>query len=115
MFPNSNQVNYRSFIRLLWLLRKIKVRSLRKAYRKVFMPASSCQSNFEDRLAELVGTLSVFVLLVFFPCTNINAYQQGREIELLESPSVSCMVESIRTSFEQGRRGICKFRSWNIS
>uniref|UniRef100_M8CUS2 Acyl-(Acyl-carrier-protein)--UDP-N-acetylglucosamine O-acyltransferase n=1 Tax=Aegilops tauschii TaxID=37682 RepID=M8CUS2_AEGTA len=30
-----------------------EVRSLRKAYRKVFMPASSSQSNFEDRLAEL--------------------------------------------------------------
>ena len=56
------------------------------------MPASSSQSNFEDRLAEL-----------------------EREIELLESPSVSYMVESIRTSFDQGRRGICKFRSWNIS
>ena len=69
-----------------------EVRSLRKAYRKVFMPASSSQSNFEDRLAEL-----------------------EREIELLESPSVSYMVESIRTSFDQGRRGICKFRSWNIS
>ncbi|KAK1666821.1 hypothetical protein QYE76_054980 [Lolium multiflorum] len=69
-----------------------EVRSLRKGYRKVFMPASTCQSSFEDRLAEL-----------------------GQEIELLESPSVSSMVESIRTSFEQGRRGICKFRSWNIS
>ncbi|KAG8077766.1 hypothetical protein GUJ93_ZPchr0007g3376 [Zizania palustris] len=67
-----------------------EVRRLRKAYRKVFMPTIDSQSNFEDRLAEL-----------------------EREIELSETPPVSNMVESIRMSFNQGRRGICKFRSWN--
>ncbi|EMS46719.1 Acyl-[acyl-carrier-protein]--UDP-N-acetylglucosamine O-acyltransferase [Triticum urartu] len=37
-----------------------EVRSLRKAYRKVFMPASSSQSNFEDRLAELTAHLTLW-------------------------------------------------------
>ncbi|XP_062206721.1 probable acyl-[acyl-carrier-protein]--UDP-N-acetylglucosamine O-acyltransferase, mitochondrial isoform X3 [Phragmites australis] len=69
-----------------------EVRRLRKAYQKVFMPTSTNQSSFEDRLAEL-----------------------EREIQHSESPAVSCMVESIRMSFDQGRRGICKFRSWNSS
>ncbi|XP_022682155.1 probable acyl-[acyl-carrier-protein]--UDP-N-acetylglucosamine O-acyltransferase, mitochondrial isoform X2 [Setaria italica] len=69
-----------------------EVRRLRKAYQKVFMPTIASEISFEDRLADL-----------------------EREIELSESPAVSCMVESIRMSFDQGRRGICKFRSWNSS
>jgi UDP-N-acetylglucosamine acyltransferase len=68
-----------------------EVRSLRKAYQKVFMPTITIESSFEERLAEL-----------------------ERE-ELSKTPAVSCMVESIRMSFDQGRRGICKFRSWNSS
>ncbi|CAO2171286.1 unnamed protein product [Urochloa humidicola] len=69
-----------------------EVRRLRKAYQKVFMPTITSESSFEDRLAEL-----------------------ERETELSESPAVSCMVKSIRMSFDQGRRGICKFRRWNSS
>ncbi|CAO2178450.1 unnamed protein product [Urochloa humidicola] len=69
-----------------------EVRRLRKAYQKVFMPTITSESSFEDRLAEL-----------------------EREIEMSESPAVSCMVKSIRMSFDQGRRGICKFRRWNSS
>ncbi|WVZ69021.1 hypothetical protein U9M48_017880 [Paspalum notatum var. saurae] len=69
-----------------------EVRSLRKAYQKVFMSSITNESSFEDRLAEL-----------------------EQEIELLESPAVSRMLESIRMSFDQGRRGICKFRSWSSS
>ncbi|PUZ54997.1 hypothetical protein GQ55_5G177100 [Panicum hallii var. hallii] len=69
-----------------------EVRSLRKAYQKVFMPTITIESSFEERLAEL-----------------------ERENELSKTPAVSCMVESIRMSFDQGRRGICKFRSWNSS
>nr|CAB3478152.1 unnamed protein product [Digitaria exilis] len=69
-----------------------EVRRLRKAYQKVFMPTVTSETCFEDRLAEL-----------------------EREIELSQSPAVSCMVKSIRMSFDQGRRGICKFRSWNSS
>lgn len=65
---------------------------MRKAYQKVFMPTITIESSFEERLAEL-----------------------ERENELSETPAVSCMVESIRMSFDQGRRGICKFRSWNSS
>lgn len=66
-----------------------EVRMLRKAYQQVFMPSINSQSSFDERLAEL-----------------------EREIELSET-HVSYMVESIRMSFGQGRRGICKFRSWN--
>ncbi|KAJ1285171.1 hypothetical protein BS78_03G259700 [Paspalum vaginatum] len=69
-----------------------EVRRLRKAYQKVFMSSITNESSVEDRLAEL-----------------------EQEIELLESPAVSCMLDSIRMSFDQGRRGICKFRSWNSS
>ncbi|NP_001140771.1 Probable acyl-[acyl-carrier-protein]--UDP-N-acetylglucosamine O-acyltransferase, mitochondrial [Zea mays] len=69
-----------------------EVRRLRKAYQRVFMPTITSKSSFEDRLAEL-----------------------EQEVELSESPAVSCMVESIRMSFVQGHRGICKFRSWNSS
>ena len=47
-------------MRLLLPLHKTKVRSLKKAYRKVFMPASSCQNSFEDRLAELVSRVGHF-------------------------------------------------------
>uniref|UniRef100_A0A0D9V534 UDP N-acetylglucosamine O-acyltransferase C-terminal domain-containing protein n=1 Tax=Leersia perrieri TaxID=77586 RepID=A0A0D9V534_9ORYZ len=66
-----------------------EVRMLRKAYRKIFMPTIDSQSSFEDRLAE-----------------------SEWETELSETP-VSSMLESIRMSFGQGRRGICKYRSWN--
>ena len=45
----------------------------------------------------------------------LDPYQQERENELSATPAVSFMVESIRMSFGQGRRGICKFRSWNSS
>ncbi|XP_015693959.1 probable acyl-[acyl-carrier-protein]--UDP-N-acetylglucosamine O-acyltransferase, mitochondrial isoform X2 [Oryza brachyantha] len=38
--------------------------------------------------------------------------QEEHETALSETP-VSYMVESIRMSFGQGRRGICKFRNWN--
>nr|XP_048335435.1 probable acyl-[acyl-carrier-protein]--UDP-N-acetylglucosamine O-acyltransferase, mitochondrial isoform X2 [Ziziphus jujuba var. spinosa]XP_048335436.1 probable acyl-[acyl-carrier-protein]--UDP-N-acetylglucosamine O-acyltransferase, mitochondrial isoform X2 [Ziziphus jujuba var. spinosa] len=50
-----------------------EIRSLRAAYRKIFMPANENVRGFEERLAEV----------------------------------------SIRDSFEEKRRGICKFRQWS--
>jgi len=80
------------------------------------MPTITNKSSFEDRLAELVGILAHrFVFTSMCACLYLNPYQQEQEIELSESPAVSCMVESIRMSFVQGHRGICKFRSWNSS
>ncbi|TVU35268.1 hypothetical protein EJB05_17150 [Eragrostis curvula] len=69
-----------------------EVRGLKKAYQRVFMPSVTSGSSFEDRLVEL-----------------------EKETKLSEFPAVSYMVDSIRMSFTEGRRGICKFRSWNGS
>lgn len=89
---------------------------LRRAYQRVFMPTITNKSSFEDRLAELVRILAHHCFTSMCACISLlNLYQQEQEIELSESPAVSCMVESIRMSFVQGRRGICKFRSWNSS
>lgn len=80
------------------------------------MPTIASEISFEDRLADLVSILAHhFVGTSTCACIYLNPYHQEREIELSESPAVSCMVESIRMSFDQGRRGICKFRSWNSS
>lgn len=93
----------------------IKVRRLRKAYQRVFMPTITSKSSFEDRLAELVRILAHHRFTSICACIYLNLNQQEQEVELSESPAVSCMVESIRMSFVQGHRGICKFRSWNSS
>lgn len=80
------------------------------------MPTVTSETCFEDRLAELVNILALhFVVISMCACIYMNPHQQEREIELSQSPAVSCMVKSIRMSFDQGRRGICKFRSWNSS
>ncbi|XP_022882646.1 probable acyl-[acyl-carrier-protein]--UDP-N-acetylglucosamine O-acyltransferase, mitochondrial isoform X3 [Olea europaea var. sylvestris] len=39
--------------------------------------------------------------------------EQHKELSLV--PAVSSMVQSIRDSFAEDRRGICKFRSWSAS
>lgn len=48
---------------------QIKVRRLRKAYQKVFMPTIPNESSFEDRLAELVS-ISAHILLLP-PCVHV--------------------------------------------
>ncbi|XP_060675103.1 probable acyl-[acyl-carrier-protein]--UDP-N-acetylglucosamine O-acyltransferase, mitochondrial isoform X2 [Ziziphus jujuba] len=67
-----------------------EIRSLRAAYRKIFMPANENVRGFEERLAEV-----------------------EQHEELANDPSVCSMVQSIRDSFEEKRRGICKFRQWS--
>ncbi|KAL8464023.1 hypothetical protein ACS0TY_033816 [Phlomoides rotata] len=66
-----------------------EIKSLRAAYRKIFMPKDGNSRIIEDRLSEL-----------------------EKDEELGEVGAVCLMVQSIRDSFAEDRRGICKFRSW---
>ncbi|XP_042047620.1 probable acyl-[acyl-carrier-protein]--UDP-N-acetylglucosamine O-acyltransferase, mitochondrial isoform X1 [Salvia splendens] len=65
-----------------------EIKSLRTAYRKIFMPSEGSCHSIEDRLTEL-----------------------EKDDELGQVAAVCLMVESIRDSFAEDRRGICKFRS----
>ncbi|KAI3883203.1 hypothetical protein MKX03_017663 [Papaver bracteatum] len=69
-----------------------EITGMRRAYRKIFMPVDGKLGGIEDRLAEV---------------------EQTRELAMLDV--VRSMVESIRDSFEQDRRGICKFKHWSGS
>ncbi|XP_058067807.1 probable acyl-[acyl-carrier-protein]--UDP-N-acetylglucosamine O-acyltransferase, mitochondrial isoform X4 [Magnolia sinica] len=69
-----------------------EVKSMRRAYQKIFMPIDAQTGGIEDRLAEVV---------------------QNEELSNL--PVVHSMVQSIRDSFDKNRRGICKFRHWSGS
>ncbi|CAN1167188.1 Probable acyl-[acyl-carrier-protein]--UDP-N-acetylglucosamine O-acyltransferase, mitochondrial [Linum perenne] len=66
-----------------------EIQSLRAAYRKIFMPVSGNDMGFEERLAML----------------EIDE-------ELSKVPAVRSMIQSVRDSFGESRRGICKFRQW---
>ncbi|XP_055801033.1 probable acyl-[acyl-carrier-protein]--UDP-N-acetylglucosamine O-acyltransferase, mitochondrial isoform X4 [Solanum dulcamara] len=68
----------------------MEIKSLRAAYRKIFMPTDTSSGNIEDRLVQVHKDLGLF-------------------------PAVCSMVQSIRDSFAENRRGICKFRSWSGS
>ncbi|KAG6431709.1 hypothetical protein SASPL_109792 [Salvia splendens] len=63
-----------------------EIKSLRTAYRKIFMPSEGSCHSIEDRLTEL-----------------------EKDDELGQVAAVCLMVESIRDSFAEDRRGICKF------
>ncbi|KAL0338969.1 UNVERIFIED_CONTAM: putative acyl-[acyl-carrier-protein]--UDP-N-acetylglucosamine O-acyltransferase, mitochondrial [Sesamum angustifolium] len=67
----------------------VEVKSLRAAYRKIFMPADGNFRSIEDRLTEL-----------------------EKDEKLNGVPAVCFLLQSIRDSFAEERRGICKFRSW---
>ncbi|XP_012076896.1 probable acyl-[acyl-carrier-protein]--UDP-N-acetylglucosamine O-acyltransferase, mitochondrial [Jatropha curcas] len=69
-----------------------EIRSLRTAYRKIFMPVTTNSVGFEERLAEV-----------------------EKNAELHKIPVVCSMVQSLRDSFAENRRGICKFRHWSGS
>ncbi|KAJ9183835.1 hypothetical protein P3X46_007642 [Hevea brasiliensis] len=69
-----------------------EIRSLRMAYRKIFMSINANSVGFKERLAEL---------------------EQDKELGKI--PVVCSMVQSLRDSFAENRRGICKFRHWNDS
>ncbi|XP_061368946.1 probable acyl-[acyl-carrier-protein]--UDP-N-acetylglucosamine O-acyltransferase, mitochondrial isoform X2 [Gastrolobium bilobum] len=67
-----------------------ELRSLRAAYRKIFMSVDANAGSFQERLAEV-------------------------HEELIHVPAVRAMLQSIRDSFAEDRRGICKYRHWNGS
>ncbi|KAG9148939.1 hypothetical protein Leryth_026589 [Lithospermum erythrorhizon] len=67
-----------------------EVRSLRAAYRKLFMPTKVDSGSIKDRLTEI---------------------EQNEEYTA--APAVLSMIKSIRDSLQEDRRGICKFRSWS--
>ncbi|KAE9448772.1 hypothetical protein C3L33_19332, partial [Rhododendron williamsianum] len=70
----------------------VEIRSLRIAYRKIFMPTDVNSGGIENRLTEV---------------------EQNEELAYV--PAVCSMVQSIRDSFAEDRRGICRFRSWSGS
>ncbi|KAG8657018.1 probable acyl-[acyl-carrier-protein]--UDP-N-acetylglucosamine O-acyltransferase, mitochondrial isoform X1 [Manihot esculenta] len=69
-----------------------ELRSLRMAYRKIFMSVDANSVGIEERLTEL-----------------------EQDKELGQVPVVCSMVQSLRDSFAENRRGICKFRHWSGS
>ncbi|KAK9274894.1 hypothetical protein L1049_022148 [Liquidambar formosana] len=69
-----------------------EIKSLRTAYRKIFMPIDANSGSFDNRLAEV-----------------------ERHEELAHFPAVCSMLQSIRDSYTENRRGICKFRHWSGS
>ncbi|KAG5389946.1 hypothetical protein IGI04_031487 [Brassica rapa subsp. trilocularis] len=65
----------------------VEMKSLRAAYRKIFMSTET--SSLEERLTKM-----------------------EHNQELYSVPAVVSMLHSIRDSLAEGRRGICKFRQW---
>ncbi|GAB4852752.1 hypothetical protein Ancab_016961 [Ancistrocladus abbreviatus] len=69
-----------------------EIKSLRAAFRKIFMAIGADSGGFESRLAEV----------------------EQRE-EFAQVPVVCSLVQSIHDSFQENRRGICKYRHWSGS
>ncbi|MBA0597596.1 hypothetical protein Gorai_007399 [Gossypium raimondii] len=70
----------------------VEIKSLRTAYRKIFMPSNTNSMGFDERLSEV-----------------------EHNEDLGSVPAVCSMLQSIRDSFTENRRGICKFRQWSSS
>ncbi|KAJ7567658.1 hypothetical protein O6H91_01G001100 [Diphasiastrum complanatum] len=68
---------------------ELEVKSIRRAYQKLFMNTDADAGGLEDRLFEL-----------------------DSNDELAKVPAVKLMLRSVRSCFEENRRGICKFRHW---
>ncbi|KAB2024346.1 hypothetical protein ES319_D06G081500v1 [Gossypium barbadense] len=69
-----------------------EIKSLRTAYRKIFMPSNTNSMGFDERLSEV-----------------------EHNEDLGSVPAVCSMLQSIRDSFTENRRGVCKFRQWSSS
>ncbi|TYH65937.1 hypothetical protein ES332_D06G089900v1 [Gossypium tomentosum] len=69
-----------------------EIKSLRTAYRKIFMPSNTNSMGFDERLSEV-----------------------EHNEDLGSIPAVCSMLQSIRDSFTENRRGVCKFRQWSSS
>lgn len=82
------------------------------------MPSVGSSHSIEDRLAELVFSCSFPIHLpagitpmLISPLKMVSPPSQEKDEELGQVAAVGLMVESIRESFAEDRRGICKFRS----
>ncbi|XP_045788950.1 probable acyl-[acyl-carrier-protein]--UDP-N-acetylglucosamine O-acyltransferase, mitochondrial isoform X1 [Trifolium pratense] len=69
-----------------------EIRSLKTAYRKIFIRADTTAGSFDERLAKV-------------------EQHEG----IIQVPAVHAMLQSIRDSFAEDRRGICKYKYWNDS
>ncbi|XP_047182140.1 probable acyl-[acyl-carrier-protein]--UDP-N-acetylglucosamine O-acyltransferase, mitochondrial isoform X2 [Vigna umbellata] len=69
-----------------------EIRNLRTAYRKIFMSFDANAGSLEERIAE------------------VELHE-----ELGHVPAVRAMLQSIRNSIAENRRGICRIRHWNVS
>ncbi|KAF5726052.1 acyl- acyl-carrier-protein --UDP-N-acetylglucosamine O-acyltransferase mitochondrial [Tripterygium wilfordii] len=69
-----------------------EIRSLRTAYRKIFVSVDSDSLSFEECLAKV---------------------EHDEELNCV--PAVCWMVQSLRGSFAESRRGICNSRRWSSS
>ncbi|XP_078152476.1 bacterial transferase hexapeptide repeat-containing protein isoform X2 [Carex rostrata] len=67
----------------------MEIKKMRKAYQKIFMASDAINGGFDDWLSQVENM-----------------------VELADSEFIFSMIKSIRASFDQGRRGICKVRSW---
>ena len=85
---------------------------MKKAYQKIFMPTDANSRGLDDRLSEVVSTVSLSLNLNGYIDEDKPNFQEENK-EFAESPLVRSMVKSIRESFDQSRRGICKFRQWS--
>ncbi|MCI08428.1 UDP-N-acetylglucosamine acyltransferase, partial [Trifolium medium] len=63
-----------------------EIRSLKTAYRKIFICADTTAGSFDERLAQV-------------------EQHEG----MIQVPAVRAMLQSIRDSFAEDRRGICKY------
>ncbi|KOM54136.1 hypothetical protein LR48_Vigan10g002800 [Vigna angularis] len=71
---------------------EVEIRNLRTAYRKIFMSFDANAGSLEERIAE------------------VELHE-----ELGHVPAVRAMLQSIRNSIAENRRGICRIRHWNVS
>lgn len=91
------------------------MKSLRAAYRKIFMSTETAPLSLDERLTKMVTIIAQLFSLLSSLCIylrNIWCLMQEQNQELYSVPAVGAMLQSIRDSFAEGRRGICKFRQW---
>jgi len=104
-----------------WVM--FQIRNLRTAYRKIFMCVDANAGSLEERIAEVVLFVFVYFFreLVMYLVSSLGWISHGNPIlqelheELVCVPAVCAMLQSIRDSFAENRRGICKIRHWNVS
>lgn len=84
------------------------------------MPVGAGAMGIDERLIEVVLSLShvcALTIRIYFSIFIVKAKPllQEQDEQLGQVPAVHSMVQSIRDSFAENRRGICKFREWSGS